>query len=270
MMPPPARMTSAPWGGAGMPAATWASPEAATVTAPRPMPMRELAASSWGDAQQAQAEEEEAERHGIRDAAEGARHHGVDDVAQDTLERPPLPGRDEDGHADEEEADAVAAVLRVQLAGAAADAAHGAAGHVRDAHPGALDRAQRQREPAAAGLAAGRRLAGRAGLAVRGPRCGAATARGARRGGRTSRHASQGTRPTHRTHVSHAPQTPRVSAPSDGSRSAASAVSRDENHRPPAGYLAGAAATVLAQVMSVSAKPRLADQQPSSAVGCSG
>ena len=87
-----------------------------------------------------------------------------------------------------------------------ADLAHGAAGDVRHAHPGAADRAQRQRQSPALGLAAGCRLAARGGLAVRGARGGTAARRGARGCGRTCRHGPHGTRKPRGTHASHALQ----------------------------------------------------------------
>ena len=155
-------------------------------------------------AEQADAQEEQGERHGIGHAAERAGHHGVDDVADHAVEGPPLTGGDSDGQADEEEADAVATVLRLELAGAVPDLAHGAARDVRHTHPGAADRAQRQRQSPALGLAAGCRLAARGGLAVRGARGGTAARRGARGCGRTCRHGPHGTRKPRGTHASHA------------------------------------------------------------------
>ena len=172
-MPPPSRMPSAPCGGVGMPAATWARPEAAKASAPEADADAGVGRVVLRRAQQADAEEEQGERHGIRDAAEGAGDDGVDDVADRALEGPPLTGGHDDRQADEEEAEPVAAVLRLELAGAGADPADRAAGDVRHAHPGAPDGAQRQRQPAAAGLAAGGGLAGRAALAVGGACCGA-------------------------------------------------------------------------------------------------
>ena len=53
---------------------------------------------------------------------------------------------------DEGEADAVAPVRRLEVGGAVADAAHGAAGQVRDAHPRVAHRAEREGQAAAAGL----------------------------------------------------------------------------------------------------------------------
>ena len=102
-------------------------------------------------AQEADAEEEQGERHGVRDASEGAGDDGVHDVAERALEGPPLAGGHEDRQPDQEEAEAVAAVLGLELAGAGADAADRATGHVGHAHPGAPDRAQGQRQPAALG-----------------------------------------------------------------------------------------------------------------------
>ena len=47
-MPPAARIGSAPSGGSGRPAAMWVRPQAATVIAPRPTPIRLVAAESSG------------------------------------------------------------------------------------------------------------------------------------------------------------------------------------------------------------------------------
>ena len=69
-----------------------------------------------GCAQQPDAEEEQHERHGIRDPAEGAGHDGVDHVADRALEGPPLAGGDDDRSADQGEPDPVAAVLGLEVA----------------------------------------------------------------------------------------------------------------------------------------------------------
>jgi len=86
-----------------------------------------------------------------------------------------------DGERDQGEADAVAAVLGLEVGGAVPDAAHRSPGHVRDPHPRVAHGAERERQAPAAGL--GRRLGGRlAGrrLALRGP--GRPGCRRARRG----------------------------------------------------------------------------------------
>ena len=144
-------------------------------------------------AQEAQPEGEQDERDRIPDPAERAGDDGVDDVAHDAGHAPPLAGGDDDGEPDQGEAEPVAAVLRLEVAGAAADAADRSAGQVRDAHPGAADGAQRQRQPAGAGLrgAAGGRLAGgRAAAAARrlARRRHAPRGRARRRGGRARGH----------------------------------------------------------------------------------
>ena len=119
-------------------------------------------------AQHPDAEGEQHERDGVADLAEGAGDDGVDDGADGSRHPPPLAGGDDDGEGDEQEADAVAAVLGLEVAAGVAHLAGDGAGGVRQAHPGALDGAQRERQPAGAGparpvreRAAGRRVAGR-------------------------------------------------------------------------------------------------------------
>ncbi len=80
MMPPAARMPSAPSGGLGMPSAMCERPQAAKVSAMVPTTMRLVDAVVLRCAQQAKAEGEQHEGHGIRDAAEGAGEDGVHDL----------------------------------------------------------------------------------------------------------------------------------------------------------------------------------------------
>ena len=163
------------------------------------------------------AHEQDAERqqqHGQHEAdpAERAGDDGVDDVAHRPRQAPPLARGDDDRQPDEREAEAVAAVRRVELARAVPDAAGGAADEVRDAHPEAADGPDRQRAgrvPGGVGhRAAARRraraaAAGGLGPAARGrARATRAGARRARRpaprgttarGGRTGRHGREAT-----------------------------------------------------------------------------
>jgi len=94
----------------------------------------------------------------------------VHDLAERAGDTPPLTGGDDDGERDEREADTVAAVLRLEVGGAVADAAHRSPGHVRDAHPRVAHRAEREGEASAPrlGRGLGGGLAG-CGLALRGP-----------------------------------------------------------------------------------------------------
>ena len=103
-------------------------------------------------AEHAQAEGDQDERDGIRDAPEGAGEDRVHDLAEGAGDAPPLAGGDDDGERDEGEADAVAAVLRLEVRGAVADAAHRSPGQVRDAHPRVAHRAEREGQASAAGL----------------------------------------------------------------------------------------------------------------------
>ena len=120
-------------------------------------------------AQHPDAEGEQDERHGVPDPAEGAGDDGVDDGADGTRHPPPLARGDDDGEGDEQQADAVAAVLGLEVATGVAHLARHRAGGVGQAHPRALHGAQGQRQAAAAGAGPtpcgsgprGRRVAGR-------------------------------------------------------------------------------------------------------------
>ena len=113
---------------------------------------------------------------------------------------PPLTGGDDDREGEEEEADAVAAVLRLEVATGVADLAGHGTGGVGQAHPRALHGSQRQGQATAAG--AGRALA-RPGSGSPGRGAGRRGA-AARRGGRTSRHGRRLRAESHQTHLSHA------------------------------------------------------------------
>src|SRR5665811_2427866 len=89
------------------------------------------------------------------------RDSGMDDVAGHTPEPPPFAGGHDDGQSEQEEADAIATVFRLEVAGTVPDPAYGAAGNVGHAHPGAADRPQRQRQAATVGLGPGPRGSGR-------------------------------------------------------------------------------------------------------------
>ena len=149
-----------------------------------PTAAREVAASSWGARSIRMPKASSTSGHGIADLAEGAGHHGVHDGSHGARHPPPLAGGDDDGEGDEQQAEAVAAVLGLEVAAGVADLAGHGAGGVGQAHPGALHGAQRQRQ--ATGAGAGGSLAGpRGGSPVRRPGRGAPAAR---RGGRASRH----------------------------------------------------------------------------------
>ena len=204
----------------------------------------------------------------------------VDDVADHALQAPPLAGGHDDGERDEGEADAVAAVLRLEVAGRAADAAHGAAGHVRHPHPGAAHRAQRQRQAAAPrlrrGLAARCRLARPGGAAPpargtrgRGTAGGAGPCGGGSRAGRHARRLRESAAGiTRHTHAATARSARGDDPFRPGQRPGARLTWRKVR---PAGWANRVQGRYLrSQVMSASVQPRLAGRQPSSAVGCSG
>ena len=215
-MPPASRMASAPSGGEGRPADRWTRPAAENVRAVMPMPMRWLDAWSSG----ARSRRSPSSRKAIGSA--NATRPSVPAATAwmtspaDALQAPPLAGGDDDGQGDEGEADAVAAVLGLEVAGRGADAAHGAAGHVRHPHPGAAHGPQRQRQPAAPGLRLGRPRSPRPAV----PACGTRTSHRARRRGARTRRVrrsrsvrrrkscgsprSQATRRRRRRHASHA------------------------------------------------------------------
>ena len=134
-------------------------------------------------AEHPQAEEQQDDRDGVPDLAERAGDDGVDDHPDGAGHPPPLPGGDDDGERDEEQADAVAAVLRLEVATGVADLAGDRAGGVRQAHPRRPGGAQRQREPAGARAGA----AARPDRALAGGGPGGAAARAGRRG-RACRH----------------------------------------------------------------------------------
>ncbi len=136
--------------------------------------------------QHAPGEAEQQEREDPVEGAHGAGDHGADEAAEPGRDVPPHGERDEHGEADEEEAQTIAAVRRVELAGAAPEPADGAAEHVTDPDP---DRAEHAPEGAqgpverrgggglpARGRLTRRRRTGRPGR--RGRACGGGTRRG--------------------------------------------------------------------------------------------
>ena len=94
---------------------------------------------------QADRGEDQQQRDGHADHAEGARHHVVDDHAGRARQVPPLAGGDHHGKAEDRERRTVAAVRRVQVPGALSDAPAGAADQVRKTEPGAPDDPDRER-----------------------------------------------------------------------------------------------------------------------------
>ena len=104
-----------------------------------------------GSAKQAQAEHEQHQRQGVGDPSERPGGDSMDDVADDPLEAPPLTRRNDDRDRDEQEADTVTTVLRLEFGGGVANLADGAAGDVRHPEPGSAHGPQRERHTAALG-----------------------------------------------------------------------------------------------------------------------
>src|SRR5204862_8350517 len=137
-------------------------------------------------------EEQEDERHRVANPPERSGDHSVDDVADHTLDAPPLAGGHNDRQADEPEPDAVAAVVRLEVARRAADAAPRPSGQVGETHPRAPDGPEWEGEAAGAGrstagsgLPTGRTPASSTSLTHGRPGLNAPRRRARRRGGRT-------------------------------------------------------------------------------------
>ena len=238
-------------------------------------------------AEHVQTHADEHDRQDVGDDAERSRGDGVDDVTEHAGQVPPLARRDNDAEGEEEEADAVATVLRLEFGGAGADATHGASGDVGNPHPGAtsgtaggrralLSRARTA--PLAGRALGGRLLAGRflrrGGAGARGG--GAPTVRGTLlryenavvRGCFPCRHPA---RLREEACSSSAPRRgPRddLAAPRGGVNSESHLTIRATSGT----FVDGSRSRVsrCCPVTSSSAQPRLAGRQPSTAVGCSG
>ena len=155
------------------------------------------------------AQPEQDQRQHQPDLAEGARDDGVHDPTDRSLQVPPLDGGDHGGQPDQGQADAVAAVRRVQLARAAADPPGQRPDQVGDAEPEPAQRPHRPgRSDPSRGRLAGRRLAGGRPAGRRLARRRLRGAAGAR--GRTGGHGGEATRPSRLHHWSHGSQRPRV------------------------------------------------------------
>ena len=123
-MPPASRTESAPSAGAGRPRARCTSPVAATPSAARPIVdpvggLHEVGVPQQPDTQAEQDERQHERRRGRRCPADDRVHA----VPHPPGQPPPLPGRDDDGQPDEEQAEPVAPVRGVEVAGARADRA---------------------------------------------------------------------------------------------------------------------------------------------------
>ncbi len=105
-----------------------------------------MAASSFGARSIRMPKASSTRGNGIADLAEGAGHHGVHDGAHGARHPPPLTGGDDDGEGDEQQAEPVPAVLGLEVAAGVTDLAGDGTGGVGQAHPGALDGPQRQRQ----------------------------------------------------------------------------------------------------------------------------
>src|SRR5450631_4377618 len=140
----------------------------------------------------------------------------MDDVAGRAPQPPPLARGDQDGQGEQEQADAVAPMLRLELAGTVPDPAHSSPDDVGDTHPDGADGSHRQgctldlgratsgcrlatRGFARRGLAVAALAPGRGGLSAAYPGL-----RTRNRGSRTSHHGRHGTRKQPWYHASHA------------------------------------------------------------------
>ncbi len=92
-------------------------------------------AVALGVAQVAPGDEDEQQRHQPGDQPDRAGHDGAGGVAQAARELPPHGAGDDHGQAEEEQPGAVATVLRLELGGPVAHAAHGPAHEVGHAQP---------------------------------------------------------------------------------------------------------------------------------------
>ena len=95
---------------------------------------------AFGMAQQPYPEPQEDQRQDERDAPEGARDDGVLDVAHPPGQPPPLAGGDDDGRSDEQQAEPVPPVRRIEVPGPGTDAPGRPTGEVGHAHPHPGDR----------------------------------------------------------------------------------------------------------------------------------
>ena len=95
---------------------------------------------AFGMAQQPYPEPQEDQRQDERDAPDGARDDGVLDVAHPPGQPPPLAGGDDDGRSDEQQAEPVPPVRRIEVPGAGTDAPGRPTGEVGHAHPHPGDR----------------------------------------------------------------------------------------------------------------------------------
>ena len=182
--PPPARSRAQPSGGVGKPASTCSRPDDAAPRASRPTPMRPFSRSASGRRnirRLSPSSTSGQDEGGPSQEPGGGQRDPVDDHA---LDAEPHPGADDHGDGEQEEADPVATVGRVELAGAVVHRADQAADHP----PGQGERTEQGagREPRPGrrrARGAGRRLPGRLGgrppgRLARGRGAGRAAARG--------------------------------------------------------------------------------------------
>ena len=121
------------------------------------------------------ADDQQQDRHGDVEGAEEVRRHGAKTRGEPAIDAEPHGGGDDDGESDEEQAQAIATMHVVEIAGAVPDPACSASDGVGDTQPqgrqGATDRGEPPGQGAwpAAGRTSGGRLAGRGGSSRGGP-----------------------------------------------------------------------------------------------------
>ncbi len=106
-----------------------------------------------GGSHHPQAEHEEDHRQGQRDSPEGPRGHRVDGPPDRPGQPPPLAQSNDQGERNQDQAQAVPAMLTLEILLAARDAACCSSGHSGDSHPGAFQCAPRQGTTGVRGLA---------------------------------------------------------------------------------------------------------------------
>ncbi len=179
-MPPARASTAMPSRGSGCPPKRWQRPETVSSSSPTPMPMRVLSCTElgWRKSQIAKSSMTtgQRERDPAEEPAEGPRVEGLGDGVVD---EEPLDDGAGDREHDDEEGQAVAALLLRERLGA--ERAGGPARDVREPHPGAHEQRRAVRR-GRLGLGGGRSACGRGRELLRGGRLGARAARGRARG----------------------------------------------------------------------------------------
>ena len=135
---PPASCSAWVWVPRGLPWLMWMSPRTPKSRALQPMTWRPAGPVRLGVAHGDDADAEQRQRDEPAEQADRAVDDGAGGLADAAGQAPPDRGGDDDGQADEREAETVATVVGVEVAGGAGDPADDAAEHVGDPEPEAL------------------------------------------------------------------------------------------------------------------------------------